>query len=257
MTAADFSSLWRRRLQSRQQQHQPTDARVAAAAPLQGASSSSDCDSPREASSPTAFAVVRLRSSLPPKSRWSLSGLLREAARQLLPEPRPVRTYRPPSEYGVTNGRIYYSDNMTASYEPTLFTKVFAAATLGLYIGVPNFMLALAVLSWWSAWARVALAVIVGTAFLPLRPLFWRRVMDSYVFLSWRRFFNFSFVFDKSLDACNDYVIAQFPHGAYPLGTLVGGTFMATEYPEVRRCGVGGLGEGVGLCGGGGGAGGV
>jgi hypothetical protein len=28
-----------------------------------------------------------------------------------------------------------------------------------------------------------------------------------------------------------DYVIAQFPHGAFPLGALLGGTFMATEYP--------------------------
>jgi hypothetical protein len=29
-----------------------------------------------------------------------------------------------------------------------------------------------------------------------------------------------------------DYVIAQFPHGAFPLGAVLGGTFMATEYPE-------------------------
>jgi hypothetical protein len=28
-----------------------------------------------------------------------------------------------------------------------------------------------------------------------------------------------------------DYVIAQFPHGAFPLGALLGGTFMATEFP--------------------------
>jgi Diacylglycerol acyltransferase len=29
-----------------------------------------------------------------------------------------------------------------------------------------------------------------------------------------------------------DYIIAQFPHGAFPLGAVVGGSFMATQYPE-------------------------
>lgn len=178
-------------------------------------------------------AEVLIRHPRPPKGgRWSLRAILREAVRQLLPEPRPVRAYRPPSEYVVENGKVYWSDGMDEDYEPTLFTKVFAAATLGLYIGVPNIILILGVLSWWFVWARVTLGLIIGSYWLPLRPLFSRRVMNSYIFLAWRRYFKFSFVFDQSLDAYKDYVIAQFPHGAFPLGSLVGGTFMATEYPE-------------------------
>jgi hypothetical protein len=90
----------------------------------------------------------------------------------------------------------------------------------------------LVAIAWWSPLARALLAVLAATSFLPLRPLFSSRVMHSYIFLAWRRYFKFSFVFDKTLAPYDDYVIAQFPHGAFPLGCLVGGTFMATEYPE-------------------------
>jgi hypothetical protein len=127
---------------------------------------------------------------------------------------------------------VYYADGMSEDYEPNLFTKAFAALTLGLYIGVPQIAGLLLLASFWSAWARVAFGLLIATCFLPLRPLFWRRAANSYVFLAWRRYFKFSFVFDQSLNAYKDYVIAQFPHGAFPLGSLLGGTFMATEYPE-------------------------
>lgn len=159
---------------------------------------------------------------------------LREAIRQILPEPRPVVVYRPPSEYvdKVEDGKVYWADGMSEGYEPNLFTKVYTAATLGLYIGIPQIILCLVVASIWSSWARALLSIVVGSAFLPLRPLFSRRVMNCYTFLCWRRYFKYSYVFDKSLAPYDDFVIAQFPHGAFPLGTLVGGSFMATEFPE-------------------------
>ena len=152
----------------------------------------------------------------PQQRTWpaALAAAAREALRQVLPEPAPARAYCPPSEYAVENGRVYYSDGMSADYEPTLFTKAFAALTLGVYIGVPYIILLLAALSYWSAAARAGLALVFATYFVPLRPLLWRGAMESYVFLAWRRYFNFSYVFDQSLDAFNDYVIAQFPHGA-------------------------------------------
>jgi hypothetical protein len=118
----------------------------------------------------------------------------------------------------VQNGRVYYSDGMDEGYEPNLFTKAFAVLTLGLYIGVPQIILALAALAFWHSWARLALLAVAASAFAPLRPLAWRSVLSSYVFLAWRRYFRFSFVFDESLNAYKDYVIAQFPHGAFPVG---------------------------------------
>ncbi|KAI8466329.1 MAG: diacylglycerol acyltransferase-domain-containing protein [Monoraphidium minutum] len=128
--------------------------------------------------------------------------------------------------------QVYYSDGMYEDYEPNLFTKVFAFVTLGLYIGIPQIILALVTLSIWFTWARVTLALAIASAFMPLRPLKWPRVLGSYMFLTWRRYFKFSFVFDESLNAYKDYVTAQFPHGAFPMGSLLSGTFMATEYPE-------------------------
>lgn len=154
----------------------------------------------------------------PPRPpRVTLGWLLRELWWQLRPEPQPRRLYRPPAEYAVENGKVYYSDGMDEDYEPNLATKALAFVTLGLYIGIPQLLLTLFVLCFWHAWARVALALIVGSAFLPLRPLKWTRVLSSYVFLTWRRYFKFSFVFDESLNAYKDYVIAQFPHGAFPV----------------------------------------
>lgn len=174
------------------------------------------------------------RSWNPAKScRWTLADRLQEAARQVLPEPRIPHEHRPPSEYGsLQNGQVHWADGMYEDYKPTLFTKVYAAITLGLYIGIPQIILALAILSWWHPWMRAFLAVVISSAFLPLRPLFSKRVMHSHTFLAWRRYFRFSYVFEQSLSATGDFVIAQFPHGAFPLGTLMGGTFMATEYPE-------------------------
>lgn len=67
---------------------------------------------------------------------------------------------------------------------------MFAAITLGIYIGVPNIILSLLIASFWYTWARVGLGLIVGSYFLPLAPLFWRNMMDNYVFLSWRRYFK-------------------------------------------------------------------
>jgi len=200
-------------------------------------------------------AEIRVRPTKRPRgAARTLLARLREGVRQLLPEPYYARPYRPPSQYGVDKGRIYWSDGMSEDYEPTLFTKAFSAITLGLYVGVPQIILGLLIASVWSAWARLALLLVLTSAFLPLRPLFSRRFMYNYVFLSWRRYFKFSFVYDQSLEPYDDFVIAQFPHGAFPLGCLVGGTFMATEYPEVRLggrgrgLGVGGLDVGVGVC---------
>ncbi|KAF6250375.1 hypothetical protein COO60DRAFT_1465599 [Scenedesmus sp. NREL 46B-D3] len=103
--------------------------------------------------------------------------------------------------------------------------------TLGLYVGIPHILLALLAFSWWRP-AAITLALLLLTLLLPAKPLRVNSVLSSYVFLCWRRYFKFSYLFEKSLDCYQDYVIAQFPHGAFPLGALLGGTFMATEYPE-------------------------
>jgi diacylglycerol O-acyltransferase 2, plant len=95
---------------------------------------------------------------------------------------------------------------------------VFAGLTLGAYIGTPYLLLWALALAYWSPACRALMAFVAITYWLPLRPLAVPGILHSYVFLAWRRYFKFSVVFDDRLDAYKDYVIAQFPHGAFPLG---------------------------------------
>lgn len=146
-------------------------------------------------------------------------------------EPEPVRPYIHPSQYRAPENVRLYSDGMHKLYEPSLITLAIATVTLGLYIGIPHILLGLLAFSWYRP-AGIALLLLLGTLLLPAKPLRVKSVLSSYVFLCWRRYFKFSYLFEKSLDCYQDYIIAQFPHGAFPLGALLGGTFMATEYPE-------------------------
>lgn len=126
----------------------------------------------------------------------------------------------------------HYSDGMNKLYQPNLFTVALSTVTLGLYIGVPHLLMGLFVASFFSRTALTVFVLLLGTLLLPAKPLRIPSVLSSYLFLCWRRYFKFSYLFEKSLDCYQDYIIAQFPHGAFPLGCILGGTFMATEYPE-------------------------
>lgn len=126
----------------------------------------------------------------------------------------------------------HYSDGMHKLYQPNFFTQAVSVVTLGLYIGIPHILLGLFFASFFSRAALIILASLVVTLALPAKPLRISSVLSSYLFLCWRRYFKFSYLFERSLDCYQDYVIAQFPHGAFPLGCILGGTFMATEYPE-------------------------
>eukprot|EP00775_Hariotina_reticulata_P000565 gene565-839_t len=166
------------------------------------------------------------------KQQCSVSELVALVKSFLLPEPAPERPYVHPSQYTKPEHVRVYSDEMDKDYQPSPWTLAFAALTLGLYIGVPHILLSLLIFSCWSRAALVALLVLLGTLLLPAGPLRMQSALSSYLFLAWRRYFHFSFVFEEKLDCYKDYIIAQYPHGAFPLACLVGGSFMATEFPE-------------------------
>ena len=126
----------------------------------------------------------------------------------------------------------HYSDGMSKAYSPNLATTLISAVTLAAYISIPHMMLGLFVAAFFSRTALALLAVLMATLLLPAKPLRVPSVLSSYLFLCWRRYFKFSYLFEVSLDSYQDYIVAQFPHGAFPLGALLGGTFMATEWPE-------------------------
>jgi hypothetical protein len=74
-----------------------------------------------------------------------------------------------------------------------------AVVTLGLYVGVPHILLGLLAFSWWRP-AAITLALLLFTLLLPAKPLRVPSVLNSYVFLCWRRYFKFSYLFEQSLD---------------------------------------------------------
>jgi 2-acylglycerol O-acyltransferase 2 len=104
-----------------------------------------------------------------------------------------------PSQYRVPENVRLYSDGMHKQYEPSLITKVIAVVTLGLYVGIPHILLALLFFSWWRP-AAITLALLLLTLLLPAKPLRVPSVLNSYVFLCWRRYFKFSYLFEQSLD---------------------------------------------------------
>jgi hypothetical protein len=121
---------------------------------------------------------------------------------------------------------------MHKAYSPNLCTLAIATVTLAAYISIPHCLLGLMVASFYSRAALAALVILMGTLLIPAKPLRVPPILRSYLFLCWRRYFKFSCLWEVSLDSYQDYIIAQFPHGAFPFGALLGGTFMASEYPE-------------------------
>jgi hypothetical protein len=114
-------------------------------------------------------------------------------------EGQPVRPYVHPSQYRAPENVRLYSDGMHKLYEPSFLTLAISVMTLGLYVGVPHILLALLAFSWWRP-AAITLALLLLSLLLPAKPLRVNSVLSSYVFLSWRRYFKFSYLFEKSLD---------------------------------------------------------
>lgn len=112
----------------------------------------------------------------------------------------PLRPPPPPPLHRVVENVRHYSDGMHKLYTPSLFTRALAAVTLGLYIGVPHLLLCLLLASYWWRPAGWALLALLATLALPARPLRLQRVLSAYLFLAWRRYFTFSYLFEKSLD---------------------------------------------------------
>lgn len=114
-------------------------------------------------------------------------------------EGQPVRPYVHPSQYRAPENVRLYSDGMHKLYEPSFLTLAISVVTLGLYVGVPHILLALLAFSWWRP-AAITLGLLLVSLLLPAKPLRLPSVLSSYVFLCWRRYFKFSYLFEKSLD---------------------------------------------------------
>eukprot|EP00882_Tetradesmus_deserticola_P010570 GHRQ01011166.1.p1 GENE.GHRQ01011166.1~~GHRQ01011166.1.p1 ORF type:complete len:170 (+),score=55.76 GHRQ01011166.1:115-624(+) len=127
-----------------------------------------------------------------------------------------TRPYVHPSQYRAPENVRLYSDGMHKLYQPSLSTLAIAVVTLGLYVGVPHILLALLAFSWWRP-AAITLALLLLSLLLPAKPLRVNSVLSSYVFLCWRRYFLFSYLFERSLD-CYQVGSSRQPHSTWRSG---------------------------------------
>ena len=111
--------------------------------------------------------------------------------------------------------------------------SVIATSTLFVFCGAMHILGTLALLALWtqSAYIAGALAVVVGTVFLPARR--WDELLRSHVARTWRTYFRFSFVSMEILDPTRKYVFAESPHGVMPLGPVLAGTAVHMIFPKM------------------------
>eukprot|EP00873_Tetraselmis_striata_P020064 jgi/Tetstr1/440328/TSEL_028665.t1 len=113
-----------------------------------------------------------------------------------------------------------YSDGRTADYQQGWLSWAVSVTTLTLYVGwIPALLLL-----WLFVWVppvAATLAVLYST--LLLRPLLhWRGCIDGYILRTWREYFNFSYYMEgPGVDQDKNYILAEFPHGAFPMGPLI------------------------------------
>lgn len=88
-----------------------------------------------------------------------------------------------------------------------------AMATLLLFIAWIYVLAALMLAAPFSPLAAAAALAAWGTLMLPCTPLLWRPALASPVFALWRKYFNYSVVYEEKLDVSQHYLYADFPHG--------------------------------------------
>ena len=82
---------------------------------------------------------------------------------------------------------------------------------LGGWLHTLSLLFVLAVV-WRSAVAGAALALLFGSLLLPPGRLRWEAFLDSWVFMSWRRYFRFRALFTAPIDPEEHYILCEFPH---------------------------------------------
>jgi len=81
-----------------------------------------------------------------------------------------------------------------------------------------------------------ALAVVVGTVFLPRAPLLWPAFKHGWMFRCWRQYFSFRAIIHGQLDPNTHYLHACFPHGVAPYGIMLGGSVLPRIFPNCAPC---------------------
>eukprot|EP00877_Chromochloris_zofingiensis_P005689 jgi/Chrzof1/15120/Cz09g27290.t1_DGAT2D[v5.2] len=86
-----------------------------------------------------------------------------------------------------------------------------------------------------SLFSRVCLYIYLGllaTLALPAKPVLWTAFCQSWVFQTWREYFNYSYLNESVLDLKKRYIFVEFPHGVFPISELIAGTQCQAIWPD-------------------------
>lgn len=128
------------------------------------------------------------------------------------------------------NERVY--ENLRPGQRQPWFNAFVAMVTLTLYVGWMNFFLCLCIAAFFSRIALYVVLALLATLALPARPVLWPAFNKLWIFKTWREYFRYSFLFEEHLDKDKRYVLAEFPHGSFPIGPIVAGTLVQSLFPD-------------------------
>ncbi|CAD7694679.1 unnamed protein product [Ostreobium quekettii] len=129
-------------------------------------------------------------------------------------------------------GQRVYAEKRTEKGKMKPHRLFVAMTTLFVYTAWPYILLLLLLFSWWRPVLLLNLALF-STVLIPTK-VFWPEFLNLSVFHTWREYFSFSYKFEEKLDIDGKYIIAEFPHGTYPVGPLLAGTLIPRLFPG--RC---------------------
>ncbi|CAD7694910.1 unnamed protein product [Ostreobium quekettii] len=137
-----------------------------------------------------------------------------------------------PENVKLPVGQRVYSEKKMEHEGMKPHRRLVAMSTLFVYTAWPYILMFLLIFSWWRPVLILNLA-LYSTVLFPTK-VFWPEFLNMSMFNTWREYFSFSYKFEEELDAGSRYIIAEFPHGTYPVGPLLAGTLIPRMFPG--RC---------------------
>ncbi|WIA23591.1 hypothetical protein OEZ85_000302 [Tetradesmus obliquus] len=128
------------------------------------------------------------------------------------------------------NVRVY-SDGFSKDHKQSFISWAVAVTTLTIYTGWMHVLIGLMLASFFSRTCLYVLLAVWATTFLPAKPVLWNAFCRSWIFQTWREYFQFSYLNESTLDPAKNYIFVEFPHGVFPMSELVAGTLCQAIWP--------------------------
>jgi len=138
---------------------------------------------------------------------------------------------RSAEHWAQENVRLY--EALQPGEKQPLLNHIVASVTLMIYVGWVNIFAGLLIACFFSKIALYVVIALLTTLWLPAKPLLWGPLLRSWIFKTWREYFRYSYIMEERLDPTKRYILAEFPHGTFPIAPIVASTLFQTLFPHV------------------------